>query len=257
MRFSVVVVCLNSGDRLQKTIDSIYMQSHEDYEIIVKDGLSTDGSVEKLVGNEKLRIIRQKDKSIYDAMNQAITYVTGDYIIFLNTGDVFAGSEVLKSIDRAASDAQADIVYGDMAREGVKGTIPSPTEITDSVCYRNIPCHQACFYRPKMFEAEGYRLQYAVRADYEHFLRCKYEYKATFKYVPCTVAIYEGNGFSETGENEKRARAEHKEITAKYLGSKCIKYRLLMLVTLQPLRKKMAESKGFSGVYNRVKGIFR
>ena len=76
--FSVVIVCLNAGQELLRTVDSVLRQSYSNYEIIVKDGMSGDGYVERLPADERLRIVRQKDKGIYDAMNQAISLTTGD-----------------------------------------------------------------------------------------------------------------------------------------------------------------------------------
>lgn len=253
MRFSVIVVCLNPGEKLNKTLESILNQEYEDYEILIKDGMSKDGSIEAVCDNSHIIIERQKDSSIYDAMNQATQKANGDYYIFMNCGDLFAHSKVLSDISDAIDKTGADILYGDMKREGHDEIIPSPGTITDFVCYRNIPCHQVCFYNKRLFEKRGYDTKYPVRADYEHFLWCKYKDNASFAYVNTIVAIYEGEGFSETGNNEKAAKKEHKKITKMYLGSKCIKYRFIMIITLQPLRKWMAGSKLFSGIYQKIK----
>ena len=76
--------------------------------------------------------------------------------------------------------------------------------------------------------------------------------------MPIVVASYEGGGFSETKENRKRSTLEHREITQKYLGKKAFKYRLVMLLTLAPVRTLIAESPALSGVYNAVKsGIYK
>ncbi|MBO6298375.1 MAG: glycosyltransferase, partial [Lachnospiraceae bacterium] len=72
MRFTIIVVSLNAGEELKKTVDSVLTQTYKDYEILVKDGGSEDGSTELLPENERIRIITQPDCSIYDAMNQAV-----------------------------------------------------------------------------------------------------------------------------------------------------------------------------------------
>lgn len=257
MRFSVIVVSLNPGERLNMTVDSILSQSFNDYEILIKDGGSTDGSLSEQ-NNEKIRIVIKNDKSIYDAMNQAVKEAKGEYYIFLNCGDVFENPEVLKDIDSYITrdgDNAADLYYGDMRRKGYKDIIASYPEITDFVCYRNIPCHQVCFYHKRLFEERGYDLAYPVRADYEHFLWCKYRAGASFKYTGVVVCIYEGDGYSETKDNERAAKREHKIITKKYLGKKCIWYKFVMIITLQKLRKLMAQSKLMSGFYQKVKGF--
>lgn len=257
MKFSIIVVCLNPGDKLLDTVDSVLKQNTTDYEILIKDGLSTDGSVEKLPDDAHIRIVRKKDCSIYDAMNQAVQEAKGEYFLFLNCGDLLYDAEVLSKVEKRLLETEADILYGDMERRDVPGRITAPKEITDSVCYRNIPCHQVCYYHRKLFAERGYDVAFPVRADYEHFLYCKYERNASFTYLPELVSLYEGGGFSETKEHEKKAAKEHKEITKKYLGSKAFRYRLLMILTLQPLRKKLAGSKHFAGFYQKMRGTLQ
>lgn len=263
--YSIIVVCLNAGERLKDTINSILVQSYNNYEIIVKDGGSNDGSVEYLRNNiddGRLKIYDKKDKSIYDAMNQAIELAKGEYLLFLNAGDSFYDKEVLKNITQGISDKEKesgklpDIAYGNMYHKALETIIyPSP-EINDFACYRNVPCHQTCFYHKTMFEDRGYDIKYNVRADYEHFLWCFYEKKAQMVYLPVMTAAYEGGGYSETKENRKLSAIQHKEITQKYMGkAKANKYRMLLLLTLAPLRSMLADSKYFSVFYNGIKSF--
>lgn len=255
MKFSIIVVSLNPGERLISTINSILQQSYKDYEVIVKDGGSTDNSLASLPDDDRINVFSQEDKSIYDAMNQAVKYAKGEYYLFLNCGDLLYTNDVLEKINEVLKELKADIVYGDMKRSDQDSIIPFPHTITDFTCYRNVPCHQVCFYKNTMFAGEGYNTEYVVRADYEHFLRCRYEYGARIEYASVVVALYEGNGFSENRVNEIRADKEHKLITKKYLKGKCLIYAFIMIVTLQPLRKKIAESKRLSGVYQKIKGM--
>lgn len=254
MRFSIIVVSLNAGDELLGTINSILEQTYQDYEIVIKDGGSSDGSLTKLPASDKIRLVTREDKSIYDAMNQAILEAQGDYYIFLNCGDYFYDKTVLARTAKEIIGSQADILYGNLVRRDVEGLIASSPQITDFTCYRNIPCHQVCFYKKSMFEARGYDLSYPVRADYEHFLYCKYELGASFHYMDFVVALYEGAGFSETKASEKKAAIEHRIITNKYLGAKCYWYRFIMLVTFQPLRKRIAAGR-FSVIYQKIKEV--
>lgn len=98
MTFSIIVVCYNAGEKLQKTIESIRRQTEKDYEIIVEDGLSTDGSVEKLTLGQDLKVFREKDEGIYDAMNRAVSHASGRYLFFLNCGDYFEDDTVLARV---------------------------------------------------------------------------------------------------------------------------------------------------------------
>jgi endo-alpha-1,4-polygalactosaminidase (GH114 family) len=107
-----------------------------------------------------------------------------------------------------------------------------------------------------MFSDRAYMPKYTVRADYEHFLYCYYEKKAVIKYVPVIVAEYEGEGFSETKENKLRSKKQHREIVVRYMGRrKADKYRLIMIITLAPLRTWVAENKYLSSAYNALKTI--
>ncbi|MCR4643179.1 MAG: glycosyltransferase, partial [Lachnospiraceae bacterium] len=146
MRFSVIVVSLNAGEELRKTVESVLCQSYADFEILVKDGGSTDSSVEQLPKDERLRLVVRKDRSIYDAMNQAVRRARGDYFLFLNCGDYLYDSSVLARTAAAFERKAADIVYGDLYRRALDSTDTAPAAITDFVCYRNVPCHQVCFY---------------------------------------------------------------------------------------------------------------
>lgn len=262
MKFSIIIVCLNAGERLRATVESVFAQSYEDYEIVLKDGGSTDGSVEeisKTVQDARLYIYQKKDTGIYDAMNQAVELAGGDYFIFMNAGDSFYDCEVLTKIADVIlnKSRKPDIVYGNLYHKGLSTVIYAAPEINDFTCYRNVPCHQTCFYSRGLFVERAYYPMYNVRADYEHFLWCFYDKKAVICYAPVIVAAYEGGGYSETKENRRRSAKQHKEITVKYMGKKkAWKYRLIMLLSLAPLRSAAANSKYLSAGYNQLKTLF-
>lgn len=289
--FSIVVTALNPGERLEKTLNSIVNQTFSDYEVILKDGGSTDGSLESLQkkgyfqDKNQIRIQQKKDRSIYDGMNQAVSYVSGKYVQFLNCGDYFYSDTVLEEIAKfilcedtknssivsketavredvslaSASSYEMPsgslmIFYGNQYNQLQDTIVYSAPQINDFTCYRNVPCHQVCFYDSRLFEKRAYDLKYRVRADYEHFLYSIYEEQAKGVSMPVIVASYEGGGFSETKENRRQSALEHKEITIKYLGkAKVMKYRMIMWLTLAPIRTWIAENPALSGVYNGVK----
>lgn len=257
--YSIIIVCLNAGQRLMETISSITAQSYGMYEIVVKDGGSTDGSLDGLLeeaakGDSRIRIYTQADTGIYDAMNQAVEHARGEYLFFLNAGDTFYDKEVLRKITDVIIEKKPDIVYGNLFHKALNAVVDSAPYINDFTCYRNVPCHQTCFYKRDMFLERGYHTVYNVRADYEHFLWCYYKRKARIEYAPVIVAAYEGGGYSETPENRRRSARQHREITNFYMGRlKTMKYRILMALSLAPLRTKMAESEKFSGIYNQLK----
>lgn len=313
MTFSIIVVCLNAGEKLHETVESILNQTEQDYEIIVKDGESTDETTVKYLNSyaknygtmasglaagygqtqnaepeestesaAKIRVYRCKDKGIYDAMNQAVQYVRGKYVLFLNCGDSFYDEHVLEQVRKmsrertrkqtrdqfnqtghtddngitASSERSLNryILYGDIYERLTDTLVQSNPVIDDFACYRNVPCHQACFYDASLLRDKGFDTAYAVRADYEHFLWCYYRARAKTLYLPVTVAWYEGGGFSETRENERRSRREHREIVHRYMpAGKVFRYRLIMAVTLAPLRTWIARNPVTAGVYQGIK----
>lgn len=333
MRFSIIVVALNPGGKLNRTLESIFRQTCTDYEVVLKDGGSRDGSMDMwrrqaegdvpspggqpagtgasaLYGEAaagRVRFFEEPDKGIYDAMNQAVSHARGEFLLFLNCGDLFADERVLErtaeaidreraertaAIDRersagkgrkpeaarsaagrgnadaerngkdggeAADGAEYMVLYGDTLGEKNGVVIASAPEITGFTCYRNIPCHQSCFYSAALCREKPYDLRYKIRADYDHFLWCFYRAGARMLHMAFPVSSYEGGGYSESRENRQRDKQEHRQITRAYMPKRDLfQYKLLMAFTLAPLRRFLAENKAFSGVYHRVKeGIYR
>ena len=228
IKFSILVVSLNSGEKLLETVKSILSQTCPDYEVVVKDGGSKDDSIATLEAYlqtcpayaDKVRIVSCKDTGIYEGMNQATKEAKGEYYYFLNCGDLFADDEALskisENIDSAVQQGStAKIFYGDIYDKLREQRVPSNPKIDAFGCYRNVPCHQACIYHYSLFEERGYEPKYRVRADYEHFLWCFFCKDAKPEYLDVVIASYEGGGFSETKENRVRSKNEHKEITEK------------------------------------------
>lgn len=307
--FKIIVVSFNAGENLIKTINSIKEQTFDSWEVIVKDGLSTDGSIDKLRDelmidadtgiskDGKFRFVSEKDTGIYDAMNTALnilsfelddrkkapdimtgvstgtgenkTEVTnngaaqaeGSYVYFLNCGDYLKDKDTLKRVHDAIVDSTPEaskkhIFYGDIYERITGQVVASNPKMDDFACYRNVPCHQACFYDIRLMMAEHFDTTWHIRADYEHFLRCVYIDKAVTTYVPVTVADYEGGGYSESGNAKVVSERERKQIVSRYLPkAKVLKYDLIMLITLAPLRTKIARSPKTAGIYNALKSL--
>lgn len=268
VNFIVVVVCYNAGTKLKETLDSIYAQDYWGYRVIIKDGGSTDGSIESLDENDlkNTKIIKGKDNGIYDAMNIAVKDISGDehsYVIFMNCGDTFHDRQVLgKVADYITESGYLDssesyIFYGSQYNMLTEAVVSPAPKLNDFALYRNVPCHQVCFYDARLMLREDgpYKTKYRVRADYEHFLYCVYGMGARTERVDIVVSNYEGGGFSETEENRKVSVREHQEITHYYMGGRADRYRRIMILSGAGIRTKLAESRRFAGVYNRIKTI--
>jgi len=253
MLFSIITVCFNAGDKLKNTLENILTQTFTDYEIIVKDGGSSDGSLEGIPKDERIKVFSEKDKGIYDAMNIAVSKASGDYVIFMNCGDSFYDENVLKNAAANMSDkGDSKIYYGDAYFASAGEIISQPKEITESICYRHMPNHQSCFFARSLWDDDALDIKYKIRADYDFFLRCYFQKNIRPVYLGITVASYEGGGFSES--DRKLDKAEHREITVKYMGvKKANHYRRIMILTLQPLRTWIAQKSIFAGAYNSIK----
>lgn len=257
LKFSIIVVCYNAGKKLFETVNSILEQTYSDYEIIIKDGLSSDDSLQTLPEDKRIRVFSCADRGIYDAMNQAVKEAGGAYYLFLNCGDSFYEADVLeKTAAQIEGGVRTLIYYGNTYNKTSESFVGMPHTITPFTCYRHIPCHQACFYAKELFEKRLYDLSYRVRADYEHFLWCYFRMHATPQFLNITVANYEGGGFSETKENRQIDKKEHRSITRQYMSkAQALGYRTVMLLTLAPLRSFISRQKGLSVLYNKIKGI--
>ena len=279
--FTVIVVSYNAGEELIKTLESIKMQTFKDVSIVIKDGGSTDGSLEKAreflkddEKEQKAKIIKSKDHGIYDAMNMAIAAIKEDtgrktkntepgYIYFLNCGDHFSNEQVLQKVysrikldEKKSGTIVPTIYYGDIYEMKTSQRVSSVPKINDFACYRNVPSHQACFYDERLMYRYAFDTVWKVRADYEHFLRCVYVEKAETKYMNLLIADYEGGGFSETRENRKVSETERQQIIHLYLPKKQIqKFDMIRTLTLAPLRTKIAENPKTAKVYNRIKSF--
>lgn len=267
--FSIIVVSLNSGEKLTETVKSIGGQSYTDYEVVVKDGGSKDDSLDKLrrflqgepILASRVRIVEERDKSIYEGMNQAVGKAKGEYFYFLNCGDYFQHEtsleEVAEGICRHREQGGTSLIfYGNIFDALRSQIVPSNPHIDDFACYRNVPNHQACIYHRSLFSERGYNTRYRVRADYEHFLWSYFCRQAKPQYLDVVIASYEGGGFSETKENRIRSEEEHKAITEMYMSKgQLFRYKAILMLTLAPLRTRMAESSRMAGLYNAMKRL--
>ena len=104
--FSIITVCYNAADTIERTLKSVDSQSCKDYEHLIVDGASTDGTTSKVFAlkNPLRRMVSEPDKGIYDAMNKGMSFASGKYLIFLNAGDAFHDSEVLADYERIIND---------------------------------------------------------------------------------------------------------------------------------------------------------
>lgn len=174
--FTIITVCYNAEKYIEKTIDSLLSQTCKNYEYIVKDGMSTDKTLEmlhsRLDGKNNVRIVSSADTGIYDAMNQAIRMAKGEYVYFLNAGDCFYNAEVLKDIEGLISHNNPKILYGDVQFE--KEGLYTKKKKYGKLYQRRLIyllgdciCHQAMFTKRVLLEEKLFDTKFKICADRE------------------------------------------------------------------------------------------
>ena len=212
--FSVITVCRNPGPLLALSVKTLQNQTFRDFEHIIIDGGSNDGTLDYLKQNSHLfaKVISEPDNGIYDAMNKGINQATGVYIYFLNCGDEFNDVQVLEKIGAACKASNADVVYGDtLLVDKKKNTtrVKSHAGVDRFFLFHRPINHQAIFARRSVFERSGlFDTSYVVKADHEWTMRC-YNAGAVFRHVPVIVSSYLLHGFAY--QNRAKYRAKEKK----------------------------------------------
>ena len=204
MKLSIITINLNNREGLQRTIDSVIGQTFRDFEWIVIDGASTDGSKELIEKHSDYFAywVSESDTGVYNAMNKGIRVAKGEYCLFLNSGDWLCNENVLQQIFSESHDA--DILFGYMMRDNQDGdtvNLAKPTLHWEDFIGNTLP-HQASFIRRILFEKYGmYDESYKIAGDTKFFVKALVWENATYKFIPLKVAVFEGGGVSD---NETR-----------------------------------------------------
>ena len=177
-RISVVTVCFNDLEGLKKTIDSVSKQSYSDIEFIIVDGGSIDGTLDFITENrDKIsKYVSEKDDGIYDAMNKGIQMCSGDWVVFLNSGDGFAQIDTVR--DAVDQFCDPSCMYFGRAliilNEDTSWVYPGKRYNTHSIrrwLRRRLPNHQAMFFPKCFYSNNRYNLQFKISADSDYKLR--------------------------------------------------------------------------------------
>ena len=168
--YTVITICRNNLKELIQTSESVFSQSDQDYEWIVVDGDSTDGTKDWLNRNQnKFKWTSEKDLGIYDAMNKGIKMAEGKYLIFMNSGDAFSDLDVLKRIRNVLNSFKTDptFLYGDSLDVNESGNIfYRKAKDYRSIKRGMITQHQAMLFNRERIKNLFYHLEYKFTADY-------------------------------------------------------------------------------------------
>lgn len=214
-KISVITINYNNAHGLEQTMESVLSQTYQSLEYIVIDGGSDDGSKDIIQSREeKLAYwVSEQDKGIYQAMNKGIKKATGDYLLFLNSGDVLDSPFVLEKA--VAYSLDTDIVYGNLRLTSEKKSkiqkYPKKLQFYYFFHKGHIP-HPATFIRRSLFEKIGlYREDYRIVSDWEFFVRALFLHKATYRHIDLILTNYDTNGISSDSAFRKQLLQEKEE----------------------------------------------
>lgn len=200
---------------------SVFEQTFTDYEYIIIDGGSTDGSKEYIEQHaDKLTYwVSEKDGGVYEGMNKGIEKATGEYLMFLNSGDYLIQPKVL---DEAVSlNLTEDIIYGNIVWEenGKQFDGVFPDKLTFSYFKNASLPHQGCFIRKKLFDQVGfYNTQYPIVADWKFFILAIFRYNVSYKQIPVLFSVCDRHGISCYPENWLKIVAAREKVVREYFG---------------------------------------
>jgi len=206
MKISIITINYNNLNGLIKTIQSVLSQTNNDFEYIIIDGGSTDGSKEFLQENSSSFDfwVSEPDNGIYDAMNKGINQAKGEYLLFLNSGDIFSGSHVLMTF--VNSNPIEDILYGRTffsIDDQIVSEKTYPSTLTGMELFEYTINHQSTFYSSKVFKSHEYDSTYSMLADWVLMLDLIFKEQISYRRLDFNICIYDLTGYSSRPENSQ------------------------------------------------------
>ena len=188
--FSIITCTFNAQDVLQRTLDSVAQQTYKNIEHLIIDGVSRDETLSMAHAYEakinsssepySIKIVSERDKGLYDAMNKAIQLASNDYIVFMNAGDTFKDIDTLKTIASSVKEGELlpGVLYGDTDIVDMEGKflrkrhLQTPQTLTSKSFKRGmLVCHQAFYALTSIAKNTPYDLQYRFSADVDWCIR--------------------------------------------------------------------------------------
>lgn len=226
MRLSIITINLNNVSGLRKTIESVVAQTSSDFEYIVIDGGSTDGSIEviKEFGGRITYCISEPDDGIYQAMNKGILQAKGDYCQFLNSGDWLAANDVIEKMLNAMP--ECSIFYGNMVKQLPNGKIfrdkCGQGNISMYTFYRGSLNHSPAFIKRSLFEKYGlYDETLRIVSDWKWHLIVFGLHNEKVNYINQDITCFDMKGISSS--NSKLEKAERRLVLEELLPSNILK----------------------------------
>jgi glycosyltransferase involved in cell wall biosynthesis len=222
MKITVITINYNNKLGLEKTFFSVCNQSNKDFEFIVIDGGSSDGSNKVIEDyqNEITYWVSENDNGIYHAMNKGIKQATGDFLIFMNSGDVFYNETIIDALVNQLKDTD-EILYGDVLLRNEKMNTERiqkhPEKLIFSYFYNQTICQQACLIKRSLFDAVFYfNEHYRISSDWEFLIYAIYIKKVQIRKIDLLISIYDTTGISGSSDFRGISAKEREQTINKY-----------------------------------------
>lgn len=267
-KLSIITICLNEVANIERTLISIVNQTFQDFEWIIVDGGSTDGTL-NIIEKYRSRIntlISEKDSGIYDAMNKGIKKSMGEYCFFLNSSDYLYDKYVLENV--FLPNPSQDIVYGNIVIDlGKSQEIrSSPEKITIKHLLRDTLWHPVSFIKRELFDKVGYYdTLFQIVGDYDFFLKAIITHNCSQQHINNIISVFNTQGISFKREFSDLLKKERDLAQIRNLGynviylyndlNKEIQELKDSIYLLQDLNKKILNSKTYK-ILNFIKKVF-
>jgi len=218
MKISIITATYNSAETIRDTLTCIQQQDHTDIEHIIIDGGSVDGTLSIVKEFPHVaRVVSEKDRGIYDAMNKGIGYATGEVIGILNSDDIYASRDVLSGIALVFDKPEVQASYADLQfvlRDDLDKVVRTWTAggyRKSSFYYGWMPPHPTFFVRKEVYDKVGlFNMELGSAADYELMLRILLKHNVPAVYIRKTIVKMRVGGVS-TSTLTNRIKANKKD----------------------------------------------
>ena len=209
MKLSIITINRNNKKGLAKTLKSVTGQSVGDFEYIVVDGASTDGSADLLHGSEYRisRFISEKDSGIYSAMNKGVRMASGEYLLFLNSGDILHDTSVVENILPKLESGE-DIITGKMLFSGENRFLQAGNPLTFTYFYNTSLPHDATFIKRQQLLDTPYDESLRIVADWKFFVQAIIIHGCSYKIIDNLISEFDTHGISRTNLDLLRQERE-------------------------------------------------
>ena len=240
-KISIVTINYNDKKGLLQTIESVVSQTWRKFEFIVIDGNSTDGGKEVLeqYSSQIDYCVSEPDKGVYNAMNKGIRVATGDYLLFLNSGDVLYNEKVLESVNSAIN-GDFGIYYGDVIikKPDSERHKKYPDVLSFSYFYTGALCHQSCFIQRTLFSDHFfYNEDYKIYSDGEFFIYTICGKNVPYKHLDMIISIYDFTGISSNPKYQELHQQERLKSINKFFPLFAEDYKVLHRLNSKRVRQ--------------------